>query len=202
MVARAFRRIGAAALLLLAALAAMPAQAESQYGTPAWALRDLVLHQGPGGAYHVVGAIPDSSRITVLRCAPRWCLVTFAGHKQHHKYAATGWTSRDHVGFGQKPLPPFSGPRLNYGSGGPGRVCFYEGTHFSGPGVCYESGQVIHDLLLYGLDDRYASVSVEGDVSAAVCRDRNFQSYCTRIIKSEPVLNRYLLRNVSSIRVY
>jgi hypothetical protein len=45
-------------------------------------------------------------------------------------------------------------------------------------------------------------VTVNGDVSAAVCRDSDFQSYCTRIIKSEPVLNRYLNDAVSSIRVY
>lgn len=193
MIARFLRSFAIAAVLAFTALA-VPAHAESEYGTPAWALSDLTLRQGPGGAYLVVGAIPDEARITVLRCAPRWCLVA-KGHAQ-------GWTSRDHVGFGQAPLPPFSGPRLNYGSGGPGRVCFYEGTHFTGAYVCHGSGFVAHDLLLYGRDDRYASVSVEGDVSVAVCRDRNFQSYCTRIVVSEPVLGEYLLRNVSSIRVY
>jgi uncharacterized protein YraI len=194
MIARALRGFGAAALLALAALAAVPVRAESQYGTPAWALSDLTLRQGPGAAYHATGAIPDESRITVLRCAPRWCLVAM-DHAQ-------GWTSRDHVGFGQEPRPMLTGPRLNYGSGGPGRVCFYEGTHFTGAFVCHESGFVAHDLLLYGSDDRYASVTVEGSVSAAVCRDRNFQSYCTRVVESEPVLNGYLLRNVSSIRIY
>lgn len=193
MFVRAFFGFAAATLLLLAALA-VPTQAESQYGTPAWALSDLTLFQGPGAAYVVTGAIPDESRITVLRCAPRWCLVA-TGHAQ-------GWTSRDHVGFGQEPRPMLTGPRLNYGSGGPGRVCFYEGTNFTGAYVCHGSGFVAHDLLLYGRDDRYASVSVEGDVSAAVCRDRNFQSYCTRIADDVPVLQGYLLRNVSSIRIY
>ena len=38
--------------------------------------------------------------------------------------------------------------------------------------------------------------------SAALCRDRFFQSYCERIIESQPVLDHYLRRNLSSIRMY
>lgn len=38
--------------------------------------------------------------------------------------------------------------------------------------------------------------------SAAACRDRFFQSYCERIVSSQPVLDQYLVRNLSSIRVY
>ncbi|KKB13254.1 hypothetical protein VE25_02945 [Devosia geojensis] len=164
-------------------------------GTPGWALVDLALREGPGVAYAVTGAvIPEDSRIAVLRCAPRWCLVR-KGH-------AHGWTSRSAVGFGRYPLGPFEGGGVNYASGGPGQVCFFEGAHYSGRSACFKSGVNIHDLKLMGLDNRYVSVSVEGNVSASVCRDRNFQSYCTRIVTSTPVLNTFLAGKVSSIRIH
>jgi hypothetical protein len=163
-------------------------------GTPGWALVDLTLRDGPGAAYAVIGTIPENSRIAVLRCAPRWCLVR-KGH-------AHGWTSYGAVGFGRYPLGPFEGGGVYYASGGPGQVCFFEGAHYSGASACFKSGVNIRDLKLMGLDNRYVSVSVEGNVSASVCRDRNFQSYCTRIVTSTPVLNTYLAGKVSSIRIH
>jgi hypothetical protein len=85
---------------------------------------------------------------------------------------------------------------------GYGTVCFYEGRNYTGASLCGTSGQVFNDLKLYGYDNRFSSVKVDGYVSAAACRDRGFKSYCERIIESQPVLHPHLMRNVSSIRVY
>jgi hypothetical protein len=112
-----------------------------------------------------------------------------------------GWAQISKLSFGLSSADPFSGPRLNYGYGG-GEVCFFEGRNYTGASLCVGSGRVFNDLLLYHLDNRFSSVTVSGSASAAVCRDSDFQSYCTRIIKSEPVLNRYLNDAVSSIRIY
>ena len=182
-----------APLVLLFAVA--PAMAEGPgYGTPAWSTQDLTLREGPGGPYDVVGAIAADQAVLVYRCTVRWCVVG-QGHER-------GWAQISKLSFGLSSADPFSGPRLNYGSGGPGEVCFFEGRNYTGASVCGGPGRVFNDLLLYHLDNRFSSVTVNGDVSAAVCRDSDFQSYCTRIIKSEPVLNRYLNDAVSSIRVY
>ena len=89
-----------------------------------------------------------------------------------------------------------------YPAGGPGSVCFYEGRNFTGASLCAGPGQVFNDLTLYGHDNRFSSVEITGDVSVAACRDRGFQSYCERIIESQPVMDQYLVRNLSSIRVY
>jgi uncharacterized protein YraI len=186
-------------LALIAPLALLfvvaPALAEGPgYGTPAWSTQPLTLFEGPGGVYDVVGSIAEDQAILVYRCTVLWCNVG-QGHER-------GWASMSKLNFGLYSADPFTGPRLNYGSGGPGEVCFYEGRNYTGASVCGSSGRVFNDLLLYHLDNRFSSVSVSGNVSAAVCRDRDFQSYCTRIIKSEPVLNRHLNDAVSSIRVY
>lgn len=195
MIVRRLLRIAlAVAAIAVLPLLAVPAHADgsAREGTPAWALVDLALREGPGGAYAVIGSIPENSRIAALRCAPRWCLVRM-GH-------SLGWTSRDAVGFGRLPLGPFEGPRLNYGTGG--TVCFYEGAHFTGPSVCHNSGFIVHDLKLYGTDNRYMSVSIDGSASVSVCRDRNFQSYCTRVVTSTPVLDTYLAGSVSSYWIH
>lgn len=172
------------------ALAVLPVQA----GSPGWALSDLVLRQGPHVAHDVAGTIPAETRISIERCAPRWCLVSSGNLK--------GWTGRDHVGFGQAPRPPLSGPRLDYGAGGPGTVCFFSGANFTGSSFCRESGFVAPDLGLYGFDDRIRSVSVSGNVSARICRDRNFQSHCVRVVENAAHLERYLNAQVSSLRVH
>ena len=82
-----------------------------------------------------------------------------------------------------------------------GSVCFYQGTNYTGAELCMSSGRVIHDLALLGIDNGFSSIKVFG-ASAAVCRDRDFQSYCERIISDQPVLDQYLRRALSSIRVY
>jgi uncharacterized protein YraI len=181
--------------LLLWSLAAGSAQAGALvYGTAAWTNTALTLREGPGPAYDVVGDMAGEIKIRVERCTKRWCLI--------RGEASVGWVSIDHLSFGEGPGYLFDGPKLNYPSGGPGIVCFYSGQHYSGAAVCAETGAVVHDLLLYGLDDRFSSVSIEGNVSVNLCRDMNFSSYCERVIESKPVLSRYLLRSVSSYRVY
>ena len=91
------------------------------------------------------------------------------------------------------------GVNPNYPTGG--TICFYQGTNFTGAELCLSSGRVIQDLALLGLDNRFSSARVYG-ASAAACRDRDFQSYCERIIADQPVLDQYLRHALSSIRVY
>lgn len=177
------------ALLLLAS----PAFAV-ETGTPAWSIRAQTVFQGPGSAYDVVGDISGKIRIRVDRCNTRWCLVRAEGVR--------GWVSRDAVAFGQEPKGPFTGPRLNYKYGGPGQVCLYEGRHYTGAAICMPSGTYRRDLLLEDLDNRYSSVSIEGDVSITLCRDRDYSSYCERFNESEPRLPGFLDNNVSSLRVH
>jgi len=185
------RAVSAAiAALALLTITLAPASAS----TRAWSTSDMTLRQGPGAAYQVTGAIATDSRIQVHRCSRLWCLVEANGAK--------GWTSLSQISFGQGPKGPFEGPKLNYASGGPGQVCLFEGTNYSGASICAGPDRVIPDLLLYGLDNRFSSISVTGNVSAAACRDRGFQSYCERITESQPVLDSFLNNNLSSLRVY
>lgn len=179
-----------AALLVLSA----PAFAASTSGTHAWSSEALTLRSGPGLAYDVTGDIAADLPIKVLRCQELWCVVDGEGGR--------GWTDRNNIVFGltSDDFPYNLNP--DYASGGPGSICFYQGSNYSGDSLCVRSGRVIHDLALLGLDNSFASVKVEGSVSAAACRDRGFQSYCERITASQPALDPYLRRNLSSIRVY
>jgi hypothetical protein len=165
----------------------------TNYGSDAWTIRDVTLRDGPGNAYVVNGTVPGASRILVDRCHDRWCQIR-AGH-------LGGWVALDSLNFGQFPRGPFTGPRLNYQSGG-GVVCFYTGANFTGDKVCAVSGTVVHDLKLLGIDNAFASISVEGSANVMVCRDFDFTSYCKRVVANEPKLNRYLNRAISSYRVY
>jgi len=184
------RRLLAPVLLVLALLVPGAAMAASR----AWSNVDLVLREGPGTVYDVTGEIPGEIRISVDRCWQRWCKVRAKGQ--------TGWVSIDFISFGQAPGGPFSGPKLNYPSGGPGQVCFYTGGNYTGSELCLQSGFVAQDLVLLHRDNTFASVKIEGDVSALVCRDFDFSSYCERIVENKPQLSRFLNRNVSSIRIY
>jgi uncharacterized protein YraI len=108
-------------LLALIALAltsiAAPAMAV-ETGTPAWSIKDLVVYQGPGAAYDVIGDIDGKKRLRVDRCTYRWCLVRVS--------SVRGWVPREALSFGQEPRGPLTGPRLNYKSGGPGTVCLHD----------------------------------------------------------------------------
>jgi uncharacterized protein YraI len=179
-------------LAMLATLALPTAATAIETGTPAWLINGQALYAGPGAAYDVTGELGGETRIRVDRCTYRWCQV--------HADGARGWVSRDNVSFGQHPRGPLTGPRLNYPSGG--TVCFYEGSGFTGDRVCAGPGTVVHDLLLFGLDNRYSSIEILGEGSVTVCRDRDFASYCQRIIESKPVLEGFLDNAISSYRVH
>jgi uncharacterized protein YraI len=183
-----FRRLALAAAALLTL--ALPAAA-IDVGTPAWLIDGQSLHEGPGTAYDIVGELGDETRIQVDRCTYRWCLLHAEGQR--------GWASRDNISFGQHPRGPLTGPRLNYGSGAV--VCFYEGRHFSGDYFCAKPGSVVHDLLLRDADNRISSVQVNGG-SVTLCRDRDFSSYCERIVEDQAVIHGFLDNNVSSYRVW
>lgn len=184
-----FASLSALVFLILAAGTASAAQV----GTPAWSIRPLVLFEGPGTAYDVTGQIDGQHRIYVDRCSKLWCRV--------HANGQAGWTGLYDIAFGHVARGPFYLPPIKYKSGGPGLVCLYEGRNYSGTSICAKSGTVIRDLLLLRVDNRYSSVTIEGDVSVDLCRDRDFHSYCERINSSEN-LHGFLDNNVSSVKVY
>ena len=180
--------------LLTLAITAPAALAFSESGSHGWSTRALTLRSGPGAAYDVTGEIPADVAIKVLRCQRLWCVVDGDGGR--------GWTSLEFIAFGRTSTDWPGGINPNYPEGGPGSVCFYEGTHFTGTSICAGPGRVFADLALLNLDNRFSSVEIIGNVSAAACRDRFFQSYCERIITSQPVLDQYLRRALSSVRIY
>ena len=161
-----------------------------QSGTHAFSENTLRLHNGPGTGYDLTGEIATHSAIKVLRCQKLWCLVDGD--------TGRGWTYKRNISFGAIPGDWPNG-LARYPRGG--TVCFYTGTNYTGSEVCLGTGQVLKDLALSGLDNSFASVRVDG-TSVDVCRDRFFQSYCERIIQSQPVLDQYLRGALSSIRVY
>ena len=178
-------------LLLVLAFAQSPAMAESQSGTHAWSTDSLTLRDGPGTVYNVTGQLDADLAIMVLRCQKLWCLVDGD--------TGRGWTDRGSISFGKTSADWPGGVNPNYPSGG--TVCFYTGTNYTGAEYCFGSGKVINDLALLGIDNRFSSIQVNS-TSVAACRDRSFQSYCERIIESQPVLDQYLRGALSSVRVY
>ena len=172
----------ALALLLLGS-----ATAQAQTGSPAWSLRTLELFQGPGTEYQFLGEVLPATRVHVDRCQKLWCRVRADG--------SAGWTRLHDLTFGR--LDP-----IRYRGGGPGVVCLYEGANFTGEALCTKPGFRARDLLLLNLDNRFSSVSVEGNVSVMLCRDRYFLNYCEHINNSQGHLHGFLNNNVTSVRVY
>ena len=180
--------------LVAVLLLCLPTAMAAETGSPAWTLSDQSIYEGPGTEYNVLGSVPERVRVQVDRCTWRWCLI--------HGAEVRGWVYRGALTFGKNPNGPLSGPLLGYKSGGPGVVCLYEGRHYSGFAFCKESGAGTRDLLLYELDNVFSSVTIEGNVSVTLCRDRDFTSYCERVNESEPVLDGFLDNNVSSYQVH
>lgn len=181
------RFLVSALCLLLPLVLAAPSMALSPSGSHAWSRSELGLRAGPGSQYPSTGLIASAVAIKVLRCEQLWCLVDGPGGQ--------GWTARQAIDFGKGPLaerPDLSG----------GQMCFYEGTHYTGRSFCAGTGQVFPDLATWGWDNRIGSIEVKVSTSAAVCRERDFQSYCERIYESQPVLTNHLQHQVSAIRVY
>lgn len=182
-------------LALVACAATAPtALAFSENGSHGWSTGELTLFNGPGPAYEYVGSIQADVAIKVLRCQRLWCLVDEGGNR--------GWTSKDRIAFGRTSTDWPGGINPDYRSGGPGTVCLFEGTNYTGMSICAGPGRVFSDLALFNLDNNFSSIQITGDVSAALCRDRFFQSYCERVIESQPVLDQYLNNELSSVRVY
>lgn len=176
------------------AIATPAAMAFSETGSHAWSTHELTLFSGPGAAYDHVGNVGADVAIKVLRCQRLWCLVDSGPDR--------GWASQDRIAFGRTSTDWPGGINPDYPAGGPGTVCLYEGTHYTGASICAGPGRVFTDLALLNLDNRFSSVEITGNVSVAACRDRGFQSYCERIIQSQPVLDQYLHNALSSVRIY
>jgi hypothetical protein len=180
--------------VVLALMPSVPSMAFSESGSHGWSRETLELRSGPGTQYDVVGEIPGEVAIKVLRCQKLWCNVDGPGGR--------GWTSNVAIDFGKDPDWPWFDPDTEYQDLAGGSMCFYSGTHFTGRSFCAGTGDVFLDLALWGWDNQISSVEVITPTSAALCRDRSFQSYCERIVESQPVLDPYLRQNLSSIRVY
>lgn len=176
------------AVALLAFVAVALPAAAMETGTKGWLIKGQSLFEGPGRRYEIVGQLGDATEVRVDRCAPLWCLVR-AGRER-------GWVGRHNVSFGQEPR--HYAP-LRYPSGA--TVCLYEGRNFTGPSLCLKSGTVIRDLLLMKLDNRFSSIRLNGG-SATLCRDRDFTSYCERVIDDQAALYGFLDNGVTSVRVW
>jgi hypothetical protein len=186
-----------AAVLLAAATATAlgaPPAAALDSGSPAWTEDDLVVYEGPGTTYDAIGDVAADVRVRVDRCTYQWC--------QMHTGGINGWVWRDDLDFGEHHHNLLGLPLPKFASGGPGTVCLFEGRDYTGDALCLKPGDASRDLLLKHLDNRYSSVTVEGNTSVTLCRDRDFSSYCERIIASQPRLNGFLDNNVSSYRVH
>lgn len=193
--------------LLIAALAAfaLPVTAP-QAADPGWedisagqfitatAPRDV--HQGPGTAYLVVDTIqPGEQLIITGECRPNWCEISHSGRD--------GWVYfPDAYAEGWEPDEGIFGTDLHWGRGGPGEVCFYEGTNYSGASFCLTSGVNYPDLALMGADNRISSVKVTGEVSTLMCKDANYEHYCVLLVQDHPYLDRVINNQASSITVY
>ncbi|MHA6297442.1 peptidase inhibitor family I36 protein [Devosia sp. CAU 1758] len=173
---------------------ATPALSGSEAGSHGWSRETLVLRDGPGEQYAVTGEIPADAAIKILRCQNIWCVVDGPGGR--------GWTGNGAVDFGKNPHWPLLDSDNEWPDLAGGQLCFYEGANFTGRSFCAGTGEVFIDLATWGWDNRIASIEVITATSAAICRDRDFQSYCERIASSQPMLDPLLARNLSSIRIY
>lgn len=189
---RTFLAFGIACLLAL--LPTQPAFSAAEAGSHGWSREILILHSGPGARYGVTGQIPAEVAIKILRCQQLWCNVEGPGGR--------GWTSRNLLDFGKNPHWPVLDADNDWPDLVAGSMCFYEGANYSGRSFCASSGEVFLDLATWGWDNRIRSIRVATPTSAAVCRDRGFQSYCERIVSSQARLAPLLSRNLSSIRIY
>lgn len=179
------------ALLWLSLLAGGSTAVET--GTHAWTRNAVTLYDGPGTEYDEVGALADAIEVRVERCMPIWCRVRAGGER--------GWMYRLALSFGQTDRGPLEGPKHNFGAGA-GTVCLYTGSNYTGESLCRNSGFVMRDMLLYDVDNQYSSVTIEGNTSVLLCRDRLFRSYCERVNESRPNLHGFLDNNVSSLHIY
>ncbi|GAB5428426.1 MAG: hypothetical protein Devi2KO_18850 [Devosia indica] len=191
----AMRSLFALALALaVSLLPSLPAFAATASGSHGWSRTALILRAGPGDAYAITGEIAGEQAIKILRCQQLWCNVDGPGGR--------GWTGKAAIDFGKDPHWPILDPDNSWPDLAGGEMCFYEGTHYTGRSFCADSGDVFQDLATWGWDNAISSIQVTTPTSAAICRDRFFQSYCERIAESQPVLHQYLRDNLSSIRMY
>ncbi|MBJ3783505.1 peptidase inhibitor family I36 protein [Devosia sediminis] len=188
------RLLAAFGLALALLLPAAPAMSETEAGSHGWSRETLVLRTGPGTNYDITGEIPGEVAIKILRCQKLWCNVDGPGGR--------GWTNAYSVDFGKDPHWPILDSDNDWPDVAGGSMCFYEGTNFTGRSFCANTGEVFQDLATWGWDNRIRSIAVTTPTSAAICRDRFFQSYCERILESEPHLDPLLASQLSSIRVY
>lgn len=192
-----FRLLFAATVSLFLAVPAGAVQPSGSAGwtTDGWVSLSGDLRAGPGAQYQVIDSITEGVRVRVDRCVTkRWCEI--------HTASARGWLSLDNLSFGQQPDGLLAGPKFHTERGGPGSVCFFTGEGFTGEGFCAKSGRVIPDLALLGRDNEISSVEVGTGVSAIVCRDRGFRSYCEVVDVSKGRIDGLLNNGISSIRVY
>jgi hypothetical protein len=165
------------------------------YGSAAWTTdHDLALYEGPSMRYDIIGSVSAETQVRVERCKERWCFIR--GDR------GDGWVSISVLSFGEEPRSFLELPKQRYPGGGPGIACFYTDINFTGVGYCAEPGTAIFDLLLEDMDNRFASLAIEGSLSVTVCRDADFSSYCERVVESQPILDRFLVNAVSSFYVH
>lgn len=83
-----------ATLAVIMGAAIAPAFAQ-HVGTPAFADKQLSMHEGPSVRYQIVGVVPYGRKIVVNRCSGLWCNISVANRR--------GWVLRYALSFGQGP---------------------------------------------------------------------------------------------------
>jgi len=181
--------------LLLPLLLLVPATLPVQAGTFAQTIRSSTLHLGPGPRYPESGEISALREVDVESCRFRWCRIDSGSLR--------GWMSIDDLSFGMEVRPEiFSGPKTDLVLKGSGTVCFYTGQNYTGQSHCSQTGRMIRDLALAGMDNIFRSIEITGDLSVHVCSSEHWGAYCVQVNESQPTLNQFLDREISSYRVW
>lgn len=161
-------------------------------GSGAETTDEVSLRLGAGTNYNTTTQIvAKGTAVSVERCQRNWCLIE-AG-------AQRGWVSMFDLNFGETASNETGGKLVLRGEG---QMCFHTGANFTGDKICSKTGTVVPDLALAGYDNVFASISIEGEISANVCRDHDFGSYCEQINQDQPNLSRLLSRAISSYRIW
>ncbi len=155
--------------------------------------RPLVLRDGPGTQYHVTGELGAELHIKVLRCEELWCLVDGDGGR--------GWTYKHSISFGLTPdevaphqvqLPQRRPQRLLLS-----RHQFHRRRVLRPSRPCHQGSRPAWPRQRLLLGSRRGQCVPSLSAAIATSRAIANASYA-----SQPVLDRYLRRALSSIRVH
>lgn len=179
----------------------------------------LNIRSGPSTAYQVVDTLYAGENVNVQECRTNgWCAITHngpdgwvsarylsglnAGSSSSNSSSSSNAQADISLSFG---VPGFSfsignGSDFRDRPGRPdGRVCFYDGTNFTGARFCTTPGH--QNPRMRGFNDRISSIKVFGDAQVRVCEDFNFGGRCAVLDSSRANLGFRNNNIISSYRV-